>query len=269
MLPEYSSLMQETSREVDPLIEQALADIPLPLTELPRLRLGKPRLRDLAIRLGYELTGGKNWREILPVCAAYELENSSSYAINWVLDEKGVPRDRKEQNDLIISGFVLRERADSILRKAGLDSLVASINTIQYEGYLGQHNDQRILIIENLDEYPTPESFLQDYEQRCVRLSGVFYGYCLLSGSIVAGTAQNTLYDIGRTFGSGLQAANDLGDFALPNESTRTLEKQTNDQFSDLQQGKLTLPIYFLLTTNPEDACNIRSKVGKNLTEED
>lgn len=270
-MPDYHAISRETSNEVDHVIRRYISDSDPATAELPTKRLGRPRLRDVSIRLGYEVSGGKNWREVVPLCAAFELENCSSYVINWIFDQKGGPKSRQEVNNLIIAGMQLRELSQLVLIDNKLEHLAFTINDIQRDGYRGQYTDLNTLIAENVRDFPSLESFLQAYDERCKNLSGVFHGYCLQSGSVLANNLQPTLYTCGVLFGSGLQASNDLGDFTPPTEDAVVIEKPYSDQFSDLRQGKLTLPVYLLLTRgSEEDKRNIASKIGKiTFTESD
>ena len=111
---------------------------------------------------------------------------------------------------------------------------------------------------------------MKAYDKRCSNLSGVFHANCLYAGSVISGSGLRSLYDIGMLFGTGLQAANDLGDLALPTEEVGVMEKPYNDQFSDLKQGKLTLPVYLLLTrVSSEIRSQIESRIGEELEEKE
>lgn len=260
-------IASETSGAVDEVIKRYVGGLEESVSYLPLRRLRHLRLRDLSVRLGYEIAGGGSWQEVVPVCAAYELENCSSYVINWIFDEKGGAKTRKDVNNLIISGMQLRELAEKVLRDYGLEEIIPSINEIQEAGYRGQYADINLLKVERLEEFTDVKNFMREYEQRCRNLSGVFHGHCLLSGSKLSGNETPILYEIGSMFGEGLQASNDIGDFALPENDLSVLEKPYNDQFSDLKQGKLTLPVYFLLTkTSGEIRKMIRRSIGKDLT---
>src|SRR3989344_8560698 len=132
---DYHKLEKQTSKEVDKIIEKYTDGIDPIVSFLPKKRIGHPRLRDFSIRLGYELANGKNWKDIIPVCAAYELENCSSYVINWIFDEKGGIKTKQEINNLIVAGMQLRELAECILRDFHLQEIISTINDIQRAGY--------------------------------------------------------------------------------------------------------------------------------------
>lgn len=243
---QYFSLMKETSQAADLLIADYMEKLSPEVKQLPMKRHGHPRLRDLQIRTGYEINGGKNWQEIIPVCASFEILNCSTYVINWFLDEKNGYDSTESKRKLVIAGFQLREVAQKILEDRGMTSLLMLLSKINHKVYLGQRMDIQELQVSRLSNYPDYETFLEAYQQRCRLLSGVFYGSCFLAGSIVAGQPDNLLYEMGAIYGAATQAANDFGDFALPVKRLSKLEKPYQDQFSDFINGKLTLAVYLM-----------------------
>ena len=243
---EYFQTMKEICQEADKIIRPYLEGIVEDAKILPESRLGKGRLRDLAIRLGYEISGGKDWKEVVPICASFELLNCSTYVINWIFDQKGGPKTNGEINNLIIGGFQLREIAEQVLREKGLEGITSSIDKINKAVYEGQNLDLNVLTLKNYGAFSSFSKFSDIYEKRCGGLCGEFFAQGLLVGSKVSGNENPILYEVGEILGSGLQASNDLGDFALPDEPISVSEKPYKDQLSDLRRGKLTLPIYLL-----------------------
>ncbi|NEP81750.1 MAG: hypothetical protein F6K39_28460, partial [Okeania sp. SIO3B3] len=216
-------------------------------------RHGHPRLRDLQIRTGYEINGGQNWKQIIPVCASFEILNCSTYVINWFLDEKNGYDSTDSKRKLVIAGFQLREVAQQILEDYGMTSLLTLLSKINHQVYLGQRMDIHDLQISRVSEYPDYDEFLEAYQQRCRLLSGVFYGSCFFAGSIVAEQPDELLYEMGAIYGAATQAANDFGDFALPVQRLSKLEKPYQDQFSDFINGKLTLAVYLMTQRSNEE----------------
>lgn len=251
---DYFRVMRQISAETDKILIPYVKEVIDEARVLPESRIGKPRLRDIIVRLGYEITGGRNLNLITPVCASYELLNCSTYVINWIFDEKGGPKTKRETDNLIIGGFQLRELSQRILLENGLESLIESLSSINRAVYDGQNLDLNILTLDEIDNFESYDDFIRSYERRCHCLSGEFYGKCLFSGSVVSGKENQNLYDIGKMLGVGGQASNDLGDFALPRKDLTVCEKPYKDQLSDLRQRKLTLPVYLLAT---------RSKINK------
>ncbi|MEB3342596.1 polyprenyl synthetase family protein [Okeania sp.] len=245
-MSQYFNLMEETSQATDILIKHYMDKLSPEVKLLPMKRHGHPRLRDLQIRTGYEINGGQNWKEILPVCASFEVLNCSTYVINWFLDEKHGYDSPENKRKLVISGFQLREIAQQILEEHSLTSVLPLLSQINHQVYLGQMMDIRDLQVSRISEYQDYDNFLEAYQLRCRLLSGVFYGSCFFAGSIVAGKPDELLYEMGAIYGAATQAANDFGDFALPVENLSKLEKPYQDQFSDFINGKLTLAVYLM-----------------------
>ncbi|MDJ1184962.1 polyprenyl synthetase family protein [Roseofilum casamattae] len=252
----YFDVMTETSQATDELIAHYTEHLSEEVKYLPMKRYGHPRLRDLQIRSGYEINGGKNWKEILPVCASFEILNCSTYVINWFLDEKHGYDTVESKRQLVIAGFQLREIAQQILEDYKLTEIVPLLNKINHQVYLGQRMDIQDMQVSRIDEYPNYEEFLETYQQRCRLLSGVFYGSCFFAGSIMAGEPDRLLYEMGAVYGAATQAANDFGDFALPVQRLSKLEKPYQDQFSDFINGKLTLAVYLMMQRSDPEAQN-------------
>lgn len=251
-MSEYFNLMKETSQARDLLIAEYTEKLSPEVKQLPMKRHGHPRLRDLQIRTGYEINGGLNWKEIIPVCASFEILNCSTYVINWFLDEKNGYESAESKRKLVIAGFQLREIAQQILEDHGMTSLLTLLSKINHQVYLGQRMDIHDLQISRVSDYPDYDKFLAAYQQRCRLLSGVFYGSCFFAGSIVAGQPDELLYEMGAIYGAATQAANDFGDFALPVQRLSKLEKPYQDQFSDFINGKLTLAVYLMTERSNE-----------------
>ena len=243
---QYFEVMTQTSQATDVLIKKYTENLPQEVQQLPLKRYGHPRLRDLQIRMGYEINGGENWQEIIPVCASFEILNCSTYVINWFLDEKHGYETIDSKRKLVIAGFQLREIAQHILDDYGMAVLIPLLSKINHQVYLGQRMDIHDLQVSRIGEYPDYAQFLTAYQERCRLLSGVFYGSCFFAGSIIAGQPDDLLYEMGAIYGAATQAANDFGDFALPVQRLSKLEKPYQDQFSDFINGKLTLAVYLM-----------------------
>lgn len=74
-----------------------------------RVNTKRPKLRPGLTRLGYEICGGKNWRKIIPICAAVEILNVSTYTINKIFDEKGGKWSKDRINNNIIAGIIQKK----------------------------------------------------------------------------------------------------------------------------------------------------------------
>jgi len=244
-----------------------------------RIDTKKPKMRPLIVRLGYEICGGKNWRKILPVCAAIEILNVSTYTINRIFDEKGGKWNKNRINNNIIAGIVQKEIASNLLNKASnivdykdfikIKNLFNETNKIIYFGQFKDFNILKINIIEN--KIMPFNKFIDNYKQRCYLFSGKFYENSLLIGGILAkGNKKRliALQNFGKLFGTSLQMINDIGDF-VPSDKKPYKEafKYYQDQYSDLRLGKLTIPIYLMLqNANSTEKKFILRQVGKKQT---
>lgn len=267
-MSEYFNLMKETSQATDVLIADYTEKLSPEVQQLPMKRHGHPRLRDLQIRTGYEINGGQNWKEIIPVCASFEILNCSTYVINWFLDEKNGYDSIDSKRKLVIAGFQLREVAQQILEDYGMTSLLTLLSKINHQVYLGQRMDIHDLQVSRVSDYPDYDQFLAAYQQRCRLLSGVFYGSCFFAGSIIAEQPDELLYEMGAIYGAATQAANDFGDFALPVQRLSKLEKPYQDQFSDFINGKLTLAVYLMTQRSNEQERERLEELRSNTIDE-
>lgn len=241
-----------------------------------RIATKRPKIRPGLVRLGYEICGGKNWRKIIPICAAIEILNVSTYTINKIFDEKGGKWDKRRINNNIIAGIIQKEMASDLLNEAY--NLVNYENFIKIKGlfdeinkitYFGQFKDLNLLRIGK--KLPLFEKFVKDYKQRCYYFGGKYYENSLLIGGILANGSEEqltALQNFGKLFGTSLQMVNDIGDFIPPDKKPyKEAFKYYQDQYGDLRLGKLTLPIYLMLqNANKMERKFILKQVGKKQT---
>lgn len=281
----YFNFMRQTTYATEKLIVREIKKIEKidrPLFKLisaniyGRIATKRPKIRPGLVRLGYEICGGKNWRKILPICAAVEILNVSTYTINRIFDEKGGKWDKNKINNNIIAGIIQREIASDLLNGAynlvnygdftKIKSLFDEINKITY---FGQFKDLNFLRIKS--KIPPFEKFIEDYKQRCDYFGGRFYKNCLLVGGILArGNRKqlSALQKFGELLGTSLQMVNDIGDFVPPNKKPyKEAFKYYQDQYGDLRLNKLTLPIYLMLqSANKNERKFILEQVSKKQT---
>jgi len=281
----YFNFMRQTTYATERLIVREIKKIEKidqPLFKLVsaniygRIATKRPKIRPGLVRLGYEICGGKNWRKMLPICAAVEMLNISTYTINRIFDEKGGKWDKEKINNNIIAGIIQKEIASDCLNEAynlinyanyrKIRGLFDEINKITY---FGQFKDLNILKIKN--KLPPFDKYIENYKQRCDCFGGRFYKNCLLIGGLLArGTKKQliALQRFGELFGTSMQMVNDIGDF-VPSDKKPYKEafKYYQDQYGDLRLGKLTLPIYLMLqSTNEKEKKFILQQIGKKQT---
>lgn len=258
----YVDYLNETSEKVSPFIQDVLqpyANLDRQLYEgimfFVERRLHRQMLKPALLRAAYELCGGKEWEKITPACAAFEFINISSYQANATFDNKLGILTKKQQDTQFIAAMSTREVAEDCVRAmrgAFDDSLLARISDCMSISnkyiYIAQHWDINLLTVANADRYENYDYFLAEYAKRCHFGSGVFSGQCAYAGGLLAGASKNeldALKSFGEAFGTALHMINDLGDFIPPVDTGHQI-RDYQDYFSDMRNGRLTLPVYLL-----------------------
>lgn len=243
----------ETFRKRDPQFNSLL-------TPILERRLKHSQLRAVLTRLSYELVGGENWKTVVPLCTAMELQTMYLYLHNWIFDNKkalwlGKAEEiRGKVNKTVISAAVMRELISRAIRD--MDASLETKNMVEKEFsesnvdvYYGQYLDIN-LTIEKLDEFRSDEDFLRNYEHKSRLQSGNAYGLSAYLGAIAGGANKEQMRAIRKVselFGTGIHVSNDLGDFAPPEQQETTFGKAYQDQLADIREGRLTLPVYYVL----------------------
>lgn len=253
----YFKLMSETTQITKPLIWnylESIEDDKLRRTLLfyPQKRFEKQKLflRPLLIRLSYEAAGGKNWKDIAPIYAAYELLNISTYQSNLSFDKKqGITTPDKINNQFIAS-MITRELSQKLVYErlhnaSHLNEVLNSLNNINCHIYEGQFYDLNILHMNNWKNFETMHEFMDAYISKCLCLSGIFFEECAYIGAVLGNNNEvaEQLRKFGRNFGIGLHIVNDIANF-IP---VLTSSESKYAEFADLKNFRLTLPIYYLL----------------------
>lgn len=217
-----------------------------------RLYDENPKMRPLLLRLSFETCRGGDWRRIIPVCAAMEFLNISTYVINAVFDEKGGRKTREETNRYIIIGMLFRElaskciaRVEMSLSPGEIHEMNEKLSEINLLGYIGQHIDLYQLKKEKMRELGTMDDMKRLYLRRAELLCGCFMRNVAITGAILANATaeqKEAISNYGFILGTAIQMVNDMGDFVL-NRNAIDYEKTYQDQFSDIRQGKLTYPV--------------------------
>ena len=264
--------MRKTSESVYPLIKEqidALKDVNEELHAtacyIVDQRDTNLLLRPFLIRLTYELCGGTEWEKIIPVGAAFELLNISSYQANSAFDNKHRIFSSQQKDSQFIASMLTREMAADVLDTARSDfsgeiihKLMQDLSVCNKNMYLAQHYDLNMLTISNLKYYNDEDVYFDAYMKRGYLGCGIFTGLCARAGGFLAqgdSDSLKALVEFGKQFGTALQIVNDLADFVPPGLGTSS-RQGFPDRFSDLRNGRLTLGCYRL----------IRSGVfGKNL----
>ncbi|MCB2199033.1 polyprenyl synthetase family protein [bacterium] len=258
----YFDLMRETSEEALPLIRRhidSLREVEPELHGIMRYvldrRNGELMLKPFLLRLTYELCGGTDWHKTIPVGAAFEMLNLSSYQANAAFDDKHAVLSTPQKWSQFMAAMITRELALECLAAAEqdfaaslLDAVRTDLSTCNKHIYIAQHYDMNVLNLENLGHYADRDAFLVDYNARCYHGSGVFNGNCARAGAILAGASANAASSAlryGEEFGTGIQVMNDLADFVPPGVDG-VVGRGFQDQLSDIRNGRLTFGCYLL-----------------------
>jgi len=263
----YFNYLNSTTQIVEPLMQKKLdnflekklsfSDNPSreQILNLPNKRLGnrKPKSRIAFFRLIYELCGGENWEDFKGVAGAIEMNNIGTYSFNYGLDGKGENKSLEYRFNMIKASDVQTAIAYQLLisslsnpkiSKEQSENILLAFSEINlFTNGIGQYRDSDTL-------KTTEGNYLNKYKLRCEGLTGHHYkNIARIAFFLSANTDLNilkSLSEIGLRLGTIIQTVNDLKDFIPPSKGVQSDFKVYQDQFNDLRQGTITLPIYFL-----------------------
>jgi len=278
---DYFDFLRETSGILHPIllriVETAAGAAPelwAPMMLIARRRLGQPLQKPALVRLSYEICGGKDWKQILPAAAAFELLNISSYHANASFDNKCGVLTKSDKDSQVIAAMLSRELASRAIQHLRgnftteiLRDVDKAISLSNYNIYLAQHFDLNLLTTDRLSHYEKEDTFVEAYRRRCYLGSGFINGQCAFVGALLAGADArfaDALRQFGEHFGTGLQVINDLADFVSPHIDPYVAGKCYQDSMSDLKNGRLTLPLYHLLKFSHQEAAEFVNNVIRN-----
>jgi geranylgeranyl pyrophosphate synthase len=260
----YFEYLEETASLVGPFLEKVFRPyreqhegLYNELMLFAGSRLRRPLQKPALFRLVYELCGGKDWEKYLPVAAAFELLNISSYQANASFDNKLGTITDEQKDAQFICAMISREIATTSMRKCKylscdqIADLEASLSKINHHIYQAQYLDMFVLTTAHLDRYENDEvRYLKDYFSRCHLGSGLFNSeICYWAGKLASHDDDkiDSLRTFGDHFGTGLHLINDLGDYA-PIQDNQHNYRDYQDRYSDFRNGRLTIVLYYLLT---------------------
>ncbi|HRN33779.1 MAG TPA: polyprenyl synthetase family protein [Saprospiraceae bacterium] len=273
----YFDYLQETSKLVLPIIKEQVEKVSHNESELKAIllffyekRFSKSLLKPALFRLAYEICGGKNFNNILPIAAAFEVLNISSYQANASFDNKIGVLTKEEKDSQFIASMISREISDNLINQCeGVlsDSVLNKVRKCVSKSnsfiYKAQHYDLNLLSVHKIDKYEDYKFYLKHYIDRCYFGSGVFSGQCALAGAVAANATENQqelLMQFGELYGTALHIINDLADY-YPGEERKT--KLYQDDFCDFRNGRLTLPLYLLLNSKNEEVIKSIAELSK------
>jgi geranylgeranyl pyrophosphate synthase len=214
-------------------------------------------LKPFLAKLSYDVLGGRNIDKILPIAAVAEFINTSSYQANSVLDGKYGILSKEDKDNQLIASMITREIADLVIDHTPLnDDLKDRLKFLYSEAngfmYYGQFYELNVLHISNLNfEAIDLNDYLKLYLTKCNYISGIFSKNVALSGAILVTSEQTSLTALGNyalNFGIGLNIINDMSDYLpLANQDALPSYKTPIDQYSDIRNGRIFLPVFYAL----------------------
>ena len=244
---QYFNILKETSKEINFYVKQYIQKN---FNLLPKIRkiminefsLGKSQLRPSQLKFVYKLAGGKNVKEIIPLCAAFALKERHYYYFDDYFDLNIKPKG------IIMTGIPFQLISWGILSKLNKNYSSKQIKDIIKEFYmLDELNLQGFLIEQELG--------LKKKELYLKKVYGYnFWEQIFRVGVIMANSSTqkiNLLGEIGKNMGMSIIISNDTWDFG------KDLE--------DFRLGIYTLPItHALENSKGEDNKILKSFFGKN-----
>lgn len=207
-------------------------------------------LKPLVVILAYEISGGSDWKSILPVAACCELINISSYQSNASFDAKYGLLNSFDRDNQVIASFLIREKAEKMLIHLGVPNRVLElVSEINSNIYLGQFHELNTLHVRNIELSQNLRDYLALYLEKCRTISGIFTKNCMAIGAYLGNSGNSqisqSLEAAGMAYGIALNIINDMSDYILPEEGCTTVYKTERDQFSDPRNGRVFLPIFY------------------------
>lgn len=224
---------------------------------LPNKRNSKPIMRSTITKLFFDAFSKKE-QDLSTAMAISEINNTYEYLVNILIDNKNgmLNGDRAEMIEKIQTICVTALMAREIQEKMVMDLNLSPeaklrILSLGSEAMAKCAEGQAIdvtLTLDKMDQFQSDEEYLSLYTKKSGYQTGCLYGWSAQIGAIMAGASDTEIelaYKIGFEVGIGVHISNDLGDFAVIDSSTGF--KTYQDQFADLRNGRLSLPVYWVL----------------------
>lgn len=262
----YFKRMKETTKEIYNRLVKEIdkkykdKDIKKEIMILTKRRSNKLLSRPFILRMGYEVAGGTNWKETTSLGILLELENISTYQSNAVFDDKyGLADTTLSKINQTISSFLTRNLIQDIIDKEiatkyGSDNarkISQAITNIDVSNYTGQFIEINSLSVNNFNLNMSLREYLKLYLRVKYLYGGVWIKECLNSGVIIANKGNIGELDILKKFGelcgTPYTIINDISDFCIMNVE-RGFKVSIQDQFKDVWNGRITLPLYYALS---------------------
>lgn len=218
-----------------------------------RIRSKSLLLRPFVTKTIFELLSSKDWGKHSRLIALVEIINISTYQSNLAFDNKDGIKDQLSKFNQLISAFFstfmfIDETIFSIYDDNIKIRIIQIASKRLQELYYGQYIDLNILKLSDIKSLSMSTEYEKIYLERCRYLGSSLIGLCVQFSLILSDcedeNLQNDLLKFSEIFGIAGQIINDLGDL------TSKGRVYTNNRFSDIDNGRLTLPIMLMLKEN-------------------
>lgn len=195
---------------------------------------------------------------ISQITAAIEVENIGTYYVNHYLDNKGDIKNKRDEKNRVLAGLLCRNLSEALIDSTPLTDhlklcLINIMREIDNDITKAQIYEINTGLLENIGMYQDEQIFIENYFERCRKISGQFYGRSAEMGYLVGSMSslrtdqQTKIKDFYTNMATIGQFGNDIGDYALPTMHSGTIEKNYyKDYGSDLINQRLTYPNYLL-----------------------
>ncbi|NTV55509.1 MAG: hypothetical protein HGA16_03345 [Candidatus Moranbacteria bacterium] len=194
-----------------------------------------------------------------------------------MLDDKGGvwerPNVRECISEITIASALFRELIENVALQLPIADvckvkILSSLSECMEKSYRGQQLDIEVGI-GAIGMFEDDEAYLDWYENKSRLQSAYLYGFSAKLGAIMA-EANDADIDkaerVGQAIGFGLHISNDLGDFAGGDFPGSTGFKDYQDQMADLKNGRLSLPIFYVMRHGADhERAVFESTVGKSV----
>ncbi|MFA6096155.1 MAG: polyprenyl synthetase family protein [Candidatus Paceibacterota bacterium] len=267
------NLMKNTAEDIDKYLIEKLEELEKEdrllhesVSRLVSLRRNKPKLRATLGRLIYEYCGGKNWHDILPLLGFMELSTISTYVLDDIIDSqperegKIATHEEFGLNYGIIAGSLQAFISIKLLSDLKIkDCSKLKILTLANQMW------EILWVGEGINEDMKDDTTAAKYIERCYKICGVMFETMAKTSAIAADSSDREVEqfgEIGRVFGTGVMARNDLTCF-LPEEIMRKNSKALSRiSFEDVRKGIWTYPIICAMEKEESDKAQIRKLLG-------
>jgi geranylgeranyl pyrophosphate synthase len=219
-----------------------------------RARSGRPKLRPLVYVLCSRVSLLNIPREIVRLAAIAELINIATYLLNLSADRKGNlsenHRSQQMLSGIVLEGFCLTsvQKMEELDTEVKLGIICAFSNGFKKvtEGLI--FDTDVMSDVESCLSYDLND-FVNLYARRCALLGGEsLQSICLAAAnhSDSGEVSRRALARYGIMHGLALQVINDIADFLPVTRSAKSVGKSQTDQFADLRNRRVTLPVFQL-----------------------